>query len=327
MKRNKTKGLLSQISLFFRRGKREKPSNLQSFLELVNREPMNAKAHLKMAEIYQKNGEKKNARSEYLRAADIYCNAEEYNKGAAIYIRVLQQEPGLEFVNLKLADIYRKMGFIGQAFNHYHKLYCSYNNAGMKDKALDLIGFMADLDPDKFTLGETRDVEPQGFQKVKGREANENITENNLDRPLQEEKKSFIDLTAMLEANPPIECGASKSITMEEGYGFENILGELKKTRDVEKIYLNYNYQMGVLCKEMGLLDEAIKQFQVALEKNQKPIESAKLLDQCEKDKRFREEGRKASGRALPRENIGEVAKAEVLYDTVTAFQAPLPQL
>jgi len=197
MKRNKTKELLSQISLFFRRGKRKRARNLQFFLELVNREPMNATAHLKMAEIYQKHGEKKNARSEYLRAADIFCNAEQYNKGAAIYNKVLQQEPELEFV----------------------------------------------------------------------------------------------------------------------------------KTREVEKLYLNYNYQMGLVCKEMGLIDEAIKQFQIALEKKQKSIESAKLLDQCLIDKRCREEGRQSSGRTLQEENIGEVAKAEVPYETVTAFQKLLPQL
>jgi tetratricopeptide (TPR) repeat protein len=327
MKRNKIKNLFSQMSLFFRRGKGERSNNLQSFLEKVDREPMNANAHLKMAEIYQKNGEKKNARSEYLKAADIFCNAEEYNKGAAIYSKVLQEEPEMEFVNLKLADIYRKMGFIGQAFHHYQKLYSSYKNAGMKDKASELIGFMADLDPEKFTLGETSYIEPQGFPKVNGQESNENVMKINLDRPLQEEKKSFLDLTAMLEADIPMQCGASKSINMEEGYGFENIFGELKKTGDMEKTYLNYNYQMGVLCKEMGLLDEAIKQFQAALEKDQKSIESARLLDECERDKRCREQGRRASGRALPRENIGEFPKPEVLYETVTAFQAPLPQL
>ncbi|MDH4264690.1 MAG: hypothetical protein OEW45_03540 [Deltaproteobacteria bacterium] len=326
MKRNKTKELLSQISLLFRRGKRKRSRNLQFFLELVNREPMNANAHLKMAEIYQKHGEKKNARSEYLRAADIFCNAEQYNKGAAIYNKVLQQEPELEFVNLKLADIYRKMGFIGQAFNHYQKLYCSYNNAGMQDKASELIGFMADLDPEKFTLGETNYIEPPCFEEFKSQELNENITKINLDRPLQEEKRSFFDLTAMLEVNNPIECGASKSIIMEEGYSFENIFGELKKTKEVEKLYLNYNYQMGLVCKEMGLIDEAIKQFQIALEKNQESIESAKLLDQCLIDKRCREESRQSSGRALHEENIGEVAKAEVPYETVPAFQKLLPQ-
>ena len=303
-----------------------KPGNHQSLMELVQREPMNANAHLKMAEIYQRQGEKKKARTEYLRAADIFCSAEQYNKGAAILNKVLHLEPELEFVRLKLADIYGKMGFVGQAFSHYLKLYCSYNNAGMKNKASELIGFMADLDPEKFTLSETSYMEAQSFEKVQGGEGNENISKINVEHPLPEDKGSFFDLTAMLEAKNPNECGAVKSVRMEEDSSFENIFGELEKTREGEK-YLNYNYQMGLVCKEMGLMDEAIKQFQIAMEKQQKSIESAKLLNQCLVDKRCREEGRESSGRALQGENIGEVAKAEVPYETVTAFQKLLPQL
>ncbi len=39
----------------------------------------------------------------------------------------------------------------------------------------------------------------------------------------------------------------------------------------------------------MGLTDEAIKQFQVALKKGPKPFEAAKLLDPCVRAKEHRE--------------------------------------
>jgi len=310
MKRKRPRGFLAQISLLFRREKEKSSGNLQPFLDLVNREPMNANAHLKVAEIYQKNGEEKKARSEYLRAADIFCGAEQYNKGAAIYNMVLQQEPDLEFVKLKLADVYGKMGFVAQAFDHYQKLYCSYHSAGMKDKASELIGFMANLELEKFTLSETKDMRPQGFEKEKGQGGYENIGEQDSARPVEEGKKSFFDLTSKLEANNPIECGgASQFIIKEEGYGFENIFGELKKTEEVENSYRDYHYQMGLVCKEMGLIDEAIRQFQTALEKEQRSVEAAKLLEQCFMYKKCQEEDGQPFGRALP------------------AFQKPLPQL
>ena len=223
MKENKTKEFLSQISRFFRRGKRKESINPKSFLELINREPINGNAHLKVAEIYQKQGEKQNARSEYLRAAEIFCDEGQYHKGLAIYTKVLKQEPELEFVNLKLADVYRNMGFVAQAFKQYQKLYCIYNDAGVKDKALEMISFMADLDPQKFTLGEIKNLGPQGFEKFKGHELNKKITKINLDRPLEENKRSFFDLAAMLETTNPAELGESKSITMEESYRFKSI--------------------------------------------------------------------------------------------------------
>ncbi len=282
MKRRRTRGFLAQISLFFRSGKEKSSRDLQPFLELVSREPMNANAHLRMAEIYDKQGEKKKARSEYLRAAEIFCDSEQYNKGAAIYSKMLQEEPSLEFVNLRLADIYKKMGLEGQAFNSYQKLYCSYHSAGMKDKASELIGFMADLDPEKFTLAETKDMRPRGFEKEKAQGGYENVGEKNSARPVEEGKESFFDLTSMLEANNPAERGgASNLIVKEEGYGFEDIFGELKKTGEVENSYRDYHYQMGLVCKEMGFIDEAVKQFQTALEKEERSVEAAKLLDQC----------------------------------------------
>lgn len=310
MKRHKTGGFLARISLFLRRGKKKSSENPQPFLDLVNRAPMNANAHLKMAEVYEKHGEKKKARSEYLRAAEIFCDSEQYNKGAAIYSKILLQEPELEFVKLKLADIYGKMGFVGQAFNHYQKLYCNYHSAGMKEKASELVGFMAGLDPEKFTLAETKDTRPPGPEVEGAKVGSENIGEKNSAAPCEEENKSFFDLNSMLEAKNPIEYGGTpKLVVKEEGYGFENIFGELKKTGEVENSYRDYHYQMGLVCKEMGLIDEAIKQFQTALEKEQRSVETAKLLDQCLMEKSCGEERGQPFGSALP------------------AFQKPLPQL
>ncbi len=301
MKRNKNRGLLSQISLFFGRGRKESSENLQPYLERVSREPMNANAHLKMAVIYHKDGEKEKARSEYLRAADIFCGAEQYNKGAAIYNMILQREPNLESVNLKLADTYKKMGFAGQSFNQYQKLYSVYSEAGKKEQATALVSFMAEVDPEKFTLAEVHDTKPQSLQKGKTQGGHEGVGGKDSDRPVEEGKGSFFDLTSMLEANNPGERrGASKLVVNEEEYGVENIFAELEKAGGLENSYQDYHYQMGMVCKEMGLMDEAIKQFQTAMEKEQRSADAAKLLDQCFADKKRQKENSQTSGRVLP---------------------------
>ncbi len=98
-------------------------------------------------------------------------------------------------------------------------------------------------------------------------------------------------------------------VVKEEGFGFENIFGELAKTKEVENSYRDYHYQMGLVCKEMGWTDEAIKQFNMALEKEQRSAEAAKLLDQCLMEKSCQEESSQSSGLAL------------------RAFQKPIPQL
>ena len=292
MKNNRIQELLSQIRRLFKDRKREPSESLESLLALAGGEPTNGHPHLRIAEIYQKLGEEKKALSEYLTAAEIFCSLEQYHKGAAIYTKVLKQDPELESVRMQLADTYRKLGFLAQAFAQYHKLYCSYNNAGMIDKALGTLGFMAELDPQKFTLSEQYNSRSSGFEKSKGQELKEKNTGINPDLSLGKDSRPLFDLTAMLETNDPTELGETKSITMEEKYRGEKIFEELNEARDLEKLYLDYNFQMGLVCKEMGIIDEAIKQFRMALEKGQKPMEASKLLNQCLANKRPLEECR-----------------------------------
>lgn len=213
MKENIAKEFLSQLSRFFKQGKRKESKNSESFLEKVHKEPMNASAHLKMAEIYQKHGEKKNARSEYLKAAEIFCDEGHYPKGLAVYKKVLREEPALESVNLKLADVYRNLGFTAQAFHQYQKLYCIYHDAGVQEKALEMIGFMAELEPQKFNLGGTRNSEVQGFDNVTANERNRKNKNVHLDPTAEGKKEGFFDLAAVLETAYPAEWVEPLSIT------------------------------------------------------------------------------------------------------------------
>ena len=48
------------------KGKSKNQEPMKRYLNLVKKEPGNAKAHLKLAELYQKKGDKKKAIAEYL---------------------------------------------------------------------------------------------------------------------------------------------------------------------------------------------------------------------------------------------------------------------
>jgi tetratricopeptide (TPR) repeat protein len=318
MKKNRIKEFLSQLLLFFRRNNRKNSQTMRSLLERIIEEPMNTHVHLKLAEIYQKNGEKQKAFSQYSKAAEIFCEAGQYPKGLAICKMLLKENPQEEHIKLELAEIYKKMGFLEEAFNQYHNLYCSYILAGEEDKALEMIGSMAELDPYKFTLDEKNNLGPQGPEKANGQKINEKIPEIIPNDPPEKEKEPFFDLAMMLEPQNPVESDKFKSVTMEESHGFERIYEELKQARGVDKLYYNYNYQMGLICRKMGLIDEAIKQFSVALEKQQNPIEASQLLGQCLKEKQCREEIRNSSGRVLEEK---AAAKHAAIADGIIPFQ------
>jgi tetratricopeptide (TPR) repeat protein len=255
---------------------------LQSLLERIDKEPANANARIKIAELYQKSGEKQKALLEHLKVVEIFCDFEQYPKGLAVCTKLLRDNPECEPAKLKLADIYKKMGFLAQAFAQYQALYSSYMICGIEDKALEMIGYMAELDPGKFTLSGVNNSGPQPINEAEAQGTRE---ENNFGALFEDEKRSFFDLATMLESNNPAEIGEPKSVTMEENPGFKDIFEEMNQIKDLNKLYTNYNYQMGMVCKEIGLIDEAIRQFQMALENRQKSDEAEELLRQCLKEK------------------------------------------
>jgi tetratricopeptide (TPR) repeat protein len=306
MKENKAKELLFKFGRLFGARKRQPSKNLQSLLELAGREPTNGHPHLKIAEIYQELGETQKAFQEHCRAAEIFCGLEQYHKGAAIYTKILKQNPDLDFVKIKLAETYSRMGLLEQAFSQYYKLFCSYRKGGLEDKALIILGVMAELDPERFTLDSPNNLDLEGPEKtLKTRGAYDENARSNLGRPGEKETSSFFDLAEILEENGPVGLEKFKSVTLEEGYKSGGVVEELEKATNTERLYPNYHYQMGLVCREMGMIDEAIKQFRRALEMGQKPIEADKLLEQCFKDKQ-RLEDRKS----LERTPQGESAMA-----------------
>ena len=290
---------------------------MDRYLTLVKKEPGNAKAHLKLAEIYQKKGDKKKAISEYLIAAEIFLKNQFYARAMAIYKQVPKQDPSLDHVYLKIADIYRKMGFMGDAFAQYRILVQHYDHQGSKDKALEVLSLMADMDPRKSDLKEKINVYKQSLNfKKEGPPAAPGQPAFAPEGAAEENKGALFDLGAVLEsAETPPMADMKEISTMEKIYGFEEIFKELKETSGPSAVDPNFNYNLGVASREMGFLDDAIEQFQVAVDKKQNPFEAANMLGLCFKDKQQWGEAAQAFQRALQAEGISKEKILETKYE------------
>ena len=108
--------------------------------------------------------------------------------------------------------------------------------------------------------------------------------------------------------------GFSK-ITAGKTYGFKEIFKELKTANIPSTAFPDFNFHMGVACRQMGCIDEAIEQFKIALEKGQNPCEAAHLLGRCFQDKGLREEARHSFEGALKVEGIPEEKIREIKND------------
>jgi hypothetical protein len=107
-----------------------------------------------------------------------------------------------------------------------------------------------------------------------------------------ENARIAFDLGAELETSPPLEVKGFSKITAGKNYGFKEIFRELKTTSIPSTAFPDFNFHMGVACRQMGCIDEAIEQFKIALEKGQNPCGAAHLLGRCFLDKALREEAR-----------------------------------
>ncbi len=289
------------------------------YADLVVKEPGNAKAHLKLAEFYQRKGDKQRAVSEYLLAAEIFMKNNFYARAMAIYKQIPKQDPSLDHVYLKIADIYKKMGFAGDALAQYKVILHHYNSRGMVDKAREVMDLMMEVDPEKNNLGEQGKIFQEAFQ-IRTLEAD-------AAKPASEGKSpspsagSFFDLGAELETSNSLESLEPKNVETQKLSGFEDILKELKEVSGPSTAYPLFNYQMGVACREMGFIDDAIEQFKIAYKKGQDPFEAANMLGLCYKGKGMWEDARQAFEKALKVKGIPPERTLEVKYEMGLIFK------
>jgi len=305
----KSEGAIHKLFYLFGKEKGRVQTELQNYLDRVKKEPWNTKAHLRLGEIYWKKGETERAISEFLWTAEIYCKRALYPQALAICKQILKENPTLDKVERKIAEIYGKMGLLENAYSQYGRLLRSYNKQGREDKALEVMCLMAELSMHKIAMKEkaqspTRPEELQFSEPRGGNGTAGNVLQGV--PPDGENKSGAFDLGAELEAGEPIEAKVFKEITTEKIYGFEEIFKELQKTSAESMAYSNFYYNMGVACQEMGFIDEAIDQFQIALEKGQNPFESAHLMGLCYREKSRWNEARQSFDKALKVKGISQ---------------------
>jgi tetratricopeptide (TPR) repeat protein len=305
----KSEGAIHKLFCLFRKEKWEVQTDLQNYLNLVKREPGNTKARLRLAEIYRKKGKREKAISEYLRTAEIYCRRGLYPQALAFYKRILKENPTLDKVELKIAEIYGKMGLLENAYSQYGRLLRTYNKQGREHKAVEVMCLMAELSMHKIAMkGKVEPptaLEDLQFSEAGGANPNAGDVFQGVP-PDGEEKKGGFNLIAELEAGEPMVDRVFKGVITEKLYGFEEIFKELKETAAPNATYPDFNYNMGVACRETGFIDEAIEQFQIALEKGQNPFETAHLLGLCYCEKSCWNEARQSFEEALKVEGISQ---------------------
>ena len=308
-------GIFGVLDFFFRKEDKEPPNQLEHYLDLSHKCPGNATVHLKIAEIYQRQGEEEKAIGKFLQAAEIFFQDNFFPQAMAIYKHVLSINSHLVHVNQKMAEIYRKTGFWADAISQLRIVAKHYEQWGKKERLPEILKAIQELEsqrlprenkaqdlPDspKPAMTKSDPFSPPAFKMVPpGKAAKEAVSPEGIEK----KQDLYFDLRAQLATTEAVDLKSIKEIPTDKLFGFEEIFKELQETVIPAEVYPDFHYHMGMACREMGFNDGAIEQLQMAFENGQKPAESARLLSKCFREKGWFHEAQKYFEKAMKMED------------------------
>ena len=144
--------------------------------------------------------------------------------------------------------------------------------------------------------------------------------------PVQEanlfaDEENFFDLAAELESELAEE---EEAISLsEEEQSLEEIFREFKKGVEQQLDSEDYDthYNLGIAYKEMGLIDEAIGEFQLASKDAKRAVECASMLGLCFLEKGMPQLAIKWYRKGLEMPEITHEEHVGLLYDLASAYQ------
>lgn len=92
------------------------------YLRLVEADPQDKRLHLKLGDLYLKNGEEDKAIEAFLKVATLYGEEDLNFRAISIYKKILSINPKFTEAFYKIATLYMKEGLAGNAKNYYQSI-------------------------------------------------------------------------------------------------------------------------------------------------------------------------------------------------------------
>ncbi|MBA3539667.1 MAG: tetratricopeptide repeat protein [Deltaproteobacteria bacterium] len=121
---------------------------VKEYLRIVHEDPKDVRVWLKIGDLYAKKGSKQEAIETYLKVARFYHDQGFFLKAVAVYKQILKLDPRLVEVILKLAELYRQLGLMSDAMQHFESVAAHFHREGNTKEALATVKKLVDLDPE-----------------------------------------------------------------------------------------------------------------------------------------------------------------------------------
>lgn len=125
---------------------------ITEFQKLVKADPNDVRTWLKIGDLHAKRGATRDAVDTYAQVADQYASQGFFRKAVAVHKQILKLDPSRLDIQLELAKSYENLQLVSDALHTYEQIASTYAQAGNIEKALELLGKMAELDPENIPI-------------------------------------------------------------------------------------------------------------------------------------------------------------------------------
>ena len=140
-----TEKLLISAQKLVQKGQIDKA--IKEYHKILEIDKRDVRTHLRLGDLYAKSKNKESAVKHYLEAAKYYTKDGFYSKAVSVYKQVLNLDDTREDVYVNLADLYQRLGMVGEALGQYQRISADYEKEGKLKEAMDIYRKMAELDP------------------------------------------------------------------------------------------------------------------------------------------------------------------------------------
>ena len=234
-----------------------------------------------LAELYESVQSIDDAVEYYTKAADYFFETGDYERAEELYAKISKLKPFELRPIQKLIQIALKTNDKSKAIEAYISLHICLKKRGAEEEAQKALEKALKIDPHHPALQEyfpELAVEEEVKEKVKEEKVakeekkEEVVAEINFEELLKEEEEA---ISIKLQEPTPGEENIEYLLEQFKEKIFENI-----STEDFSS-----HYDLGLSYKEMGLIDEAINEFKIAMRGERERLKSLEMLGQCYEDK------------------------------------------
>jgi tetratricopeptide (TPR) repeat protein len=260
------------------------PSDATTLEDRVAASPDDASLHRALAEALLEKGERERGLEELDLATRLFEEAEEWESAESVTDEIIRLDPNSVRHHQKRVEYAFRSGDKHRLVDAYLGLADSLFRSGSADRSRAVYKRVLEHDPNNEAARLALDtLEPAVPEPAKpaARAAPSAPAAARSDA-------DFVDLGAMLLEEEPALKDTRMRIQEEEPTGdeerdFQEMLAQFKKgiEENIEEEDWQAHYDMGIAFKEMGLLDEAIGEFQKALRSPAGRLRAAEALGLC----------------------------------------------